>query len=77
MLLFIYVIFILAGITAVVAIIRGIVESRVKGAKRALRQVAVAERALRSIANGSGNSVLEAQIALDDIANLYEIKELN
>lgn len=40
------------------------------------RALGKAERALRSIANGAGNPVLEAQIALDEI-NLYHEKELN
>lgn len=34
-----------------------------------------AEKALRNIANNSGNSTLEAQIALDELNNYYE-KEL-
>lgn len=77
-LLFVWVVIILASIGGLVAIINNAVASRTVGAKRTHRQVAIAERALRSIANGTtANSVLEAQIALDEITNLYETKELN
>lgn len=39
-------------------------------------QRGIAENALRSIAADSGNPRLEAQIALDEINNIYQ-KELN
>jgi hypothetical protein len=77
MLAFLYVLIIVAVVFGVVGIVNALVNARTKGAKTARQQVAVAERTLRSIANGSGNPVLEAQIALDEISNLYETKELS
>ena len=40
------------------------------------KNLAIAERGLRAIANGAGNPVFEAQVTLDDI-NANEIKELD
>ncbi len=47
-----------------------------KRAVESERALGKAERSLRSIANGAGNPVLEAQIALDEITAHHE-KELN
>jgi len=58
-----------------------VVEYRRNGSQRkqlqaALTNLAIAERGLRAIANGSGAPVLEAQDTLDQINSNY-IKELN
>lgn len=46
--------------------------------RTALKREALAARALRRIANGTGGPELEAQIALDQLTNMYdETKELS
>ena len=81
---------IVLAIIAVVALVnwgRSSLDNRVKTLKADLaasrkevldseRSLHSAERTLRAIANGSGNPVLEAQIALDNL-NSYHEKELS
>lgn len=64
------------GITALVNWGRSNLDETKKALLESERTLAKSERALRSIANGAGNPVLEAQIALDEI-NIYHEKELN
>lgn len=75
----IYVLVTILVIVAGTAAIVGVVEwgRTVRGADRKAlvaseRTLAKAERTLRSIANGAGNPVLEAQIGLDEINNYHE-----
>lgn len=44
--------------------------------RQAKQQASIATKALRSIANGAGNPIFEAQDALDQIEGTY-IKEIN
>lgn len=55
---------------------RVLLDNNRKARVESVKALNKAERTLRSIANGAGNPVLEAQIALDEITTYHE-KEIN